>query len=79
MLMERGGGGVLPFVVVVCFDFFYLALAISFYFVQMVFFFKDAGTQLSFLISHPAPSSQTKDQTKRLSEFVSVKYLDFLS
>ena len=38
--MDWGGGGVSPFVVVVCFDFFYLALAISFYFVQMDFFEK---------------------------------------
>ena len=73
-----GGGGGLPFVVVVCFDFFYLALAISFYFVQMVFL-KRCWNPALFFISHPAPSSQTKDQTKRLSESVSVKYLDFLS
>ena len=54
MLMDWGGWGVSPFVVVVCFDFFYLSLAISFYFVQMVFL-KRCWNPVLFFDFSPSP------------------------
>ena len=61
MLMDlQGGGGGLALYCCCLFLFIFIFPPLSLFTLPRRFW-KDSGTQLSFLISNPAPSSQTED------------------